>query len=270
MKPTYSTTVIEHGEKRISIGIIALAVIFMAPHGTAAILALNLGSASNFAVLAGSGITIAGAVNSTRITGDIGSFPTPTITGLENLVLNGVNHGGDGVTQAAKPALAAAYADAVSRPYDTTYADGIVLSGTLVSGVHSGVGSVGISGILTLDAQGDPDAVWIIKAGTTLISASSSQVNLIGGAKAENVFWQVGSSATLGTNSKFAGDILALQSITLTTGASVDGRILALNGAVTMDNNMVLIPEAGSALLLCSGLAWSLTIRKRADPTLIR
>lgn len=248
-------------------GILTLIIMSTVPNATAAVTALDLGTASGFGVLAGSGITIAGPVNSTFIEGDIGSFPTPSITGQENLVLDGVNHGGDAVTQQAKIDLQTAFNEASTQLTDVLPSgDGLVLSGTLLPGGYKGLGSISIDGILTLDAQGDSDAVWIIGAGTTLITASSSEVVLLNGAKSENVFWQVGSSATLGTNSDFVGSILALTSITLTTGADmIEGRALAINGAVTLDNNtIVVVPEPSASLLIGSGLALGLLRRRRA------
>ena len=111
---------------------------------------------------------------------------------------------------------------------------------TLVPGVYnSQSGTFGITGTLTLDGQGDPDAVFIFQMQSTLVTASASVVLLTNGARACNVFWQVGSSATIGTSSSFVGTILALTSITLTTGATVDGRVLARNGAVTLDSNTI-------------------------------
>lgn len=208
---------------------------------SADLVAINLGTADGFAVLAGSGITITGP---TTITGDIGTYPTPAITGIGNLTLTGTNHGNDSVTQIAKTDLVNAYNDAAGRSYDISYSGGFDLVGlTLSSGVYNTPSSLFLSGTLTLDAQGDPDAVWIFQAGSTLITASASDVNLINGAMACNVFWQVGSSATLGTNSDFSGTILALTSISLTTGATVDGRTLARNGAVTMDTNYFAVPD---------------------------
>lgn len=205
---------------------------------------INLGTADSFAVLAGSGITITGP---TTITGDIGTYPTPAITGLGNLTLTGTNHGNDAVTQIAKTDLVTAYNDAAGRVPDVFYSGGFDLVGlTLSSGVYNNASSFFLSGTLTLDAQGNPDAVWIFQAGSSLVTASGSGVNLINGAEACRVFWQVGSSATLGTNSDFTGTILALTSITLTTGAHVDGRALARNGAVTMDTNSFALPD-------CSG-----------------
>jgi hypothetical protein len=114
---------------------------------------------------------------------------------------------------------------------------------TLFPGVYKTSISLGITGNLTLDAQGDPNAVWIFQIGSTLTTAAgNSQVILSGGAQAQNVFWQVGSSATLGTNTIFEGTIMAQASITLTTGATLNGRALARTGAVTLDNNQVNVP----------------------------
>jgi hypothetical protein len=102
---------------------------------------------------------------------------------------------------------------------------------------------LGITGTLTLDGQGNANAVWIFQIASSLTTLSTSNVVLAGGASAHNIFWQVGSSATLGTNSTFNGSILALTSITLTTGATLNGRALAQNGAVTLDTNTVNVPS---------------------------
>lgn len=202
-----------------------------------------LGSSAHFITLAGAGITFTGSSNSTTITGDIGTYPTATITGLDNVILNGVNHAGDAVTQTGKVDLVTAYNDAVSRPADVNYPAVADLGGlTLTPGVHRDASSFAIAGVLTLDAQGDPDAVWIFQAGSTLITASDSVVRLTNGAQAGNVFWQVGSSATLGTYSIFRGSILALTDITMTTGAMIEGRTLAVNGTVTFDQQICSLP----------------------------
>lgn len=201
---------------------------------------VDFGSASAFAVLGGSGITVAGAVGSTTINGDIGTFPTTSITGLDKVVLNGTNNAGNAVTQLAKNDLVTAYDDAAGRAADATYVGGFDLVGlTLNSGVYSAISSLFLSGTLTLDGQGDAEAAWIFQTGSSLITASDSRVVLTGGAQACHVFWQVGSSATLGTDADFTGNILAYTSITLNTGATIDGRLLARNGAVTLDSNTV-------------------------------
>ena len=195
-----------------------------------------LGTAQSFAVLAGAGITNTGP---TTISGDVGSFPTTTQTGFGSVTLNGANHGGDAVTQGAKNDLVTAYNNAAGQTPVTTIATELG-GATLLPGTYdSEAGTFGITGTLTLDAQGDPNAVFIFQMESTLITASSSSVSLIGSADACNVFWQVGSSATLGTNSSFVGNILASASISLTTGATVNGRVLAADGAVTMDTNTI-------------------------------
>ena len=195
-----------------------------------------LGTAADFSVLAGSGITNTGP---TTIYGDVGTYPTPSQTGFGSVTIIGTNHGADAVTQQAKTDLLTAYNDAAGRTPVTTIAT--ELGGTtLIPGVYnSASGTFGITGTVTLDGQGDPNAVFIFQMESTLVTASSSVVFLTNGTHSCNVFWQVGSSATIGTSSSFVGTILAYTSITLTTSATVDGRALALNGAVTMDSNTI-------------------------------
>jgi len=205
-----------------------------ATHADAAQSAIPLKTAQRFAVLAGSGITNTGA---TTLTGDVGSFSTPTETGFTSITLHGVNHAGDAVTQQAKTDLKGAYNVAAGRGPAASVAT--ELGGrTLSPGVYNGA-TLGITGTLTLDTKGDPNAVFIFQAGSTLITESSSNVIVLNGGTACNVFWQVGSSATLGTNSHLIGSILALTSITATTGATIEGRLLARNGAVTLDHNTI-------------------------------
>ncbi|HEV2694374.1 MAG TPA: ice-binding family protein [Verrucomicrobiae bacterium] len=253
------------------------ALVFASQSVSANLVGVRLGTASDYAVLAGSGITVAGAAESTTITGDIGSSPTPAITGLGNVVLNGVNQAGNAVTAQAKTDLAMAYDDAAGRAYNMTYALGYDFAGqTLTAGVYNDASSFFLSGTLTLDAQGNPQSVFIFQTGSTFITASDSKVVLIGGAQACHVFWQVGSSATLGTDTDFMGTILAATSITLDTGATLDGRALALNGAVTLDDNSITtpvcaatgpvtgVPDGGNTLaLLGLGLGGLSVLRRR-------
>ncbi len=266
--------------KRITTGIaFAVALPFLQLTASADPVSVTLGTAKDFAILAGSGITVTGP---TTITGNIGTFPTSTITGFGNVTLNGTNHAGDAVTQLAKNDLVTAYNDAASRSSNVTYGGGFDLVGlTLLSGVYSDSSSLFLSGTLTLDAQGDPNAVWIFQTGSTLVTASNSTIDLIGGAQACHIFWQVGTSATLGTGTDFSGNILAMTSITLNTGATVDGRLLARNGAVTLDSNTVTksvcnttdtggggggtaVPDGGSTLMLFGiGLTTLLAFKQR-------
>jgi hypothetical protein len=228
--------------------------------GEAAATVPPLGTAENFAILAGSAITNTGA--GTSITGDVGLSPTggAAITGLTCAQVTGTIYdtdggytgGGGGSTAClttnpdllttAKNDLTTAYNNAAGQGTDETV--GTELGGaTLTAGVYdSAAGTFGITGTLTLDGQNDPDAVFIFKMASTLTTAAGSSVNFINGAQACNVFWQVGSSATLGANSSFSGNILAATSITLTTEASVDGRLLAMTGAVTLDSNTITTP----------------------------
>ena len=208
----------------------------------AAATAVPLGTADSFAVLAGAGITNTGP---TTVTGDLGTYPTTTMTGTASLTVDGANHAGDAVTQGAKTDLVTAYNTAAGEvPTSPIAAD---LGGqTLTPGVYNSASSIGLTGALTLDAGGDPNAAFVFQAGSTLTTASGSRVNMINGTQSCNVFWQVGSSATLGTGSNFRGTILALTSITVTTGVTVDGRVLARNGAVTLHTDTITKPSCAA------------------------
>ena len=202
---------------------------------------VGLGTAGSFAVLAGAGVTNTGP---TVVNGDLGTCPTPAITGFPPGDVNGTIHAADAVACGAQDDLTIAYDDAAGRAPTTTYAGPTDLSGqTLVAGVYRTPTSFAITDTLTLDAQGDPAAVFIFQAGSTLGTAPNSTVMLVNGAQACNVFWQVGSSATLGVGSTFVGTILALTDITANTNAEVAGRLLARNGAVTLDSNVITAPE---------------------------
>ncbi len=220
--------------------------------------AIDLGSAANYAVLAGSAITFTGA---TTITGDVGSFPTPAITGVTPTFLSGSNHAGDSFTQTAKTDLASAYADAAGRS-GLSIATG--LGGTtLTPGVYS-AGTFDITGTLTLNGSG----VYIFQAGTTLGTAIGGTVLLTNGAQADNVFWQVGSSATFLASSVFVGNVLALTSITVGTGSVIDGRALAINGAVTFNGGNTIaipaaIPEPAATAAMVAGLMGLLVAVRR-------
>ncbi len=204
----------------------------------------TLGTACAFGILAA--VPAVSSTGPTVITGgDVGIWPAASITGFPPATLSGTKHMGDATAMTAQGDLTVAYNNAAGA------AGGAVLPAdigglTLPPGVYrttSGQPSLGITGILTLDGGGDPNAVWIFQVVSTVTTASgNSQVNLIGSAQAQNVFWQVGSSATLGTNTSFTGNIMALASITLDTGATLNGRALAQTGAVTLDSNPVNIP----------------------------
>lgn len=197
--------------------------------------AVNLGTADGFAVLAGSTITNTGA---TTVSGDLGLSPGASVTGFGPGTVSGAQHVADGAALSAQNDLTTAYNAAAGQVPTTT---GTELGGTTKTpGVYnSASGTFGITGTLTLDAQGDPNAVFVFQTASTLITAGSSSVVLMNSAQACNVYWQVGSSATLGASSTLKGNILASSSVTLTTGATVDGRVLARNGAVTLDTNTI-------------------------------
>ncbi|MEU8328482.1 ice-binding family protein [Micromonospora sp. NPDC048839] len=209
-----------------------LAVLAVPRSASAAEPPVPLGAAATFAVLAGTTITSTGL---SEVNGDIGVSPGTAVTGFPPGQLNGSLHANDAVAVAGQSDLAIAYNDAVSRTTTDVVSD--QLGGTTkTTGVYESVaGTFDITGDLTLDAEGDPNAVFIFKTTTTLITGASSMVNLANGAQACNVFWQVGSSATLGANSILRGNLLAFTSITVGAALEVDGRTLAINGAVTMD-----------------------------------
>lgn len=219
-----------------SIGALCLAALtFTTSTATAAAVNPGLGTATSFGVLAGAGITNTGT---TTVTGDIGSFPTLAITGAGTMTISGENHGGDAVTQQAKLSTETAYTNLAGQlpPIATP----VELGGqTLVGGVYNSGGALALTGSVTLDGKNNPDSIWVFQSASTLITASNSSVSLINGAQACNVFWQVSSSATLGTDTDFVGNILARTSISANTGADIDGRLLALDGAVTLQSNRI-------------------------------
>jgi hypothetical protein len=236
-----------HGTKRILAGLTLAAAYSLQLNAMAQ--SVPLGSDTNFAILAGAGITVAGAVNSSAITGNIGSYPTESVTGLGNVTLTGVNESAStDVMTSAKSDLTTAFNAAALAPATVSYATAQDLGGlTLFPGVYNEPSSFGLTGILTLDANGVANPVWIFQSGSTLITATSSEVLLTDGAQASDVFWEVGSSATLGSSSEFAGNVLASASITAGTGATVDGRLLAEVGAVTLDgSDTVTMPVAAT------------------------
>jgi uncharacterized repeat protein (TIGR02543 family) len=204
---------------------------------------VDLGSAANFAILAGAGVTNTGA--STHIYGDVGSFPTATITGLLAGNVTGTLYTvADPIVGTAKNDLTTAYNDAQGRSLAAISLPGQLGGLTLAPGLYvnsssSGISGTGANAILTLDAKGDSNAVWIFKMGSTLITDAGTSIVLAGNAQWKNIYWSVGSSATFGTNSVFRGNVLAEASITLTTGATLTGRALTRTAKVTLDTGTI-------------------------------
>ena len=207
---------------------------------------INLGSAGDFAVLGGSGVSNTGVT--TRIIGDVGSFPTATIDGLLAGNVNGILYmTADPIVGQAKIDLTTAYNDGLARSLNAISLPGQLGGLTLAPGLYvnsstSGISGTGSNAILTLDAGGDANAVWIFKMGSTFVTDAGTSIVLAGGAQAKNIYWSVGTSATLGTNSIFYGNILADQAITLTTGATLYGRALTRVAAVTIDSSIITKP----------------------------
>jgi Ice-binding-like/Putative Ig domain len=200
-----------------------------------------LATSGNFAVLAGSTVTNTG---NTVITGNVGVSPGTAVTGFPPGIVTGVIDAGDATAATAQTDLTTAYVNAAGRASNGNL-PGDIGGMTFLPGVYTSTSSLGITGTVTLNGNGNPNAVFIIQIASALTTAATnSNVNLVGGAQASNVFWQVGSSATLGTFTQFNGTILAQASITLTTGAVLNGRALARTGAVTLAGNSVVNPGA--------------------------
>jgi hypothetical protein len=196
-----------------------------------------LGSAQSFAVLGGSTVTNTGA---TVVNGDLGVSPGTAVTGFPpGSVSGGTSHAGDATATAAQAGAHKAYQELLAEPCGTNLTGKTLGTSpgavTLSPGVYCFDSSAQLTGTLTLSGSG----VYVFKIGSTLTTASKSSVVLAKGAAAGNVFWQVTSSATLGTNTAFEGSILALISDTVTTGASVNGRVFALTGSMTLSGNRI-------------------------------
>ena len=199
---------------------------------------IDLATAQAFVVLAGSTATNTGP---SVLNGDLGVSPGTALTGFPPAVVNGATHATDAVAAQAQLDLTTAYTVAAGQPVSP----GNVLTGQdlgnmrLMAGAYKFSTSAQLTGALTLDAAGDPDAQFVFEIGSTLTTASASSVVLVNGASPCNVYWQVGSSATLGTTTAFQGNVMALASISLNNGATVIGRLLARNGAVTLIDNVL-------------------------------
>jgi hypothetical protein len=216
----------------------------------------SLGTAQSYAVLGASTVTNTGP---SVLTGDLGLSPGTAITGFPLGTRTGTTHAADAAALQAQNDVTTQY-NALVAAACTQDLTGQNLGGkTLTAGVYCFSSSAQLTGTLILDAQGNAGAVFIFKMGSTLTTASGSSVFLINGGYASNVFWQVGSSATIGTTTSFAGNILALASITMTTGASLTGRALALTAAVTLDTNNISVPPP-SPTVTTTNLSYSFNV----------
>jgi hypothetical protein len=198
-----------------------------------AVTAPTLGTAAPYSVLGGQSVTNTGV---TTLSGDLGVDPGTATTGFPPGIVGGQTHAADAAALQAQSDLTIAYNSTAAEAPDHSVS-GDLVGQTDTAGVYNSSGPLALSGTLTLDGQGDPNSVFVFQIASTLTTASASYINLTNGAQACNVFWQIGSSATLGTDSVFRGTIMALTSITVTTGAVVQGRALARNGSVTLDSD---------------------------------
>src|SRR5580704_4078128 len=234
------------GRKTFRAGLLLVGLIAgltFASSAVAAPASVGLGTAASFSVLGGSTVTNTGP---TTMFGDLGLSPGSSVTGAPHVL--GQTHVDDAVAIGAKNDLTTAYNDAASRPSNGSA--GTDLAGqTFLPGVRTASSSLLLSsGSVTLDAQGNPDAVFIFQIGSTLTTGSNTSVSLVNGAQACNVFWQVGSSATLGTGTHFVGTVMAAATITAGTAATIHGRLLAETGAVNLDTNTITNSNCASSV----------------------
>lgn len=224
---------------------------------------IDLGSASSFAVLAHTTVT---TTDSSFVSGDLGVSPSGTIVGFVADDVDGTIHLNTDASADALLDATATYNQLAALAFDQDLSTTNLGNRLLNAGVYSYSSTAAFNGVLTLDAQDQIGALFVFKIGSTLTTANAS-FNLINGASADNVWFQIGSSATLGSGTSFTGTLLSSVSNTLATGVSVNGRVIALTGAITMDANQITkiatIPEPSATALLVSSAALLLVTTRR-------
>ena len=228
----------------LTAGLALLSAVALPSMAQAAVAPVALGTSAAYSVLGGQTVTNTGP---STLAAGLGVDPGTALTGFPPGLVAGATHAADAPALQAQSDLTIAYDDAAGRAPTASVA-GDLVGQTDVAGVYNSTGPLALSGTLTLDGQGNANSVFIFQVASTLITASASYINMINGAQACNVYWQVGSSATLGTNSVFRGTIMALTSISVTTGTTVEGRALARNGQVSLDNNVFTDPSCGTTV----------------------
>ncbi len=227
-----------------AMGTAAMLLVWGAGAASAAVGPVPLGTADSFVVLAGTEVSATGA---NTLNGDLGIYSGTSLTGPGTITITGTEYVGDAVAQQAQADLTTAYLNAAAQTPALTLTPADLAGRTLTAGVYTVDATMELTGVLELDAEGNPDALFVIQASSDLIVDAGASVSLINGAQWCNVFWQVDSSASIGTGASFAGSILALTSITLADSAIVEGRALAREGNVTMINNTFTAPACTPA-----------------------
>jgi hypothetical protein len=240
------------------IGIGVCLVFALIPIGIAQAAPVNLATAQSFVVLSGAAATNTGP---SVLNGDLGVSPGTSLSGFNEATVNGAVHPNDGVAAQAQADLTTAYNVAAGQPISPgNELTGLNLGGrTLTPGAYGFSSSAELTGQLTLDAQGNPNAQFVFVINTTLVTASASSVILTNGASPCNVYWKVGSSATFGTGTAFEGNVLALDTISMTSGVTFLGRALARNGEVTLDNDVLTAPQCSTGSTSGAGTAGTTT-----------
>ncbi|MGH9016214.1 MAG: ice-binding family protein [Acidimicrobiales bacterium] len=226
---------------RVVVAIAAVLTALSVSPAAAAQAPVAMGTADTFALLAAAGIVNTGA---TTVQGDLGSYPA-AVSGSGTMTVNGTNHGGDAVTRGAQGDLTTAY-DAAESEGPSTPLPSELGGQSLTPGVYSSPTSIDVSGNMTLDGGGDPNAVFVLQIGTDLTTGSSSQVVLADGAQACNVFWQVAGTSTIGAGAAFSGTVMASGDIAVDSAAAVDGRMLTESGSITIDAASVTVPACSA------------------------